>query len=427
MNTKRFFAKDMRQAIREIARDLGPEAVILSNTKLSNGIEVVATAEYDDDIFKDQFSNPNDPYNYNNIQKRRLDTRADVIAPTESDTKAAADLIPDTKSVNNDSYIQADVAETFNTHTPSALQDIQTELNGLRNLVKEQLTGLAWGETARRHPLRMKLLRHLMELGLSQNLCKVISDQVPDDLNLTSAWEKAIKLLISKVPEVHEDILENNHVVTFVGPTGVGKTTSIAKLAARYALKHGRDKIALVTTDCYRIGAQEQLKTYAKILDIPLYLVSNEQELKETMNVVKDRDLVLVDFAGMSLRDERLEKQLGMLDQMSSKLTKTILVLSAATQYQSQAETIKTFLNKVDACIITKIDEAANLGAVLSNVVESQLAIAYTCDGQHVPEDIHDVDSKDIVDRCVSLMREMDGMEETFEKLIWGRSVNANV
>ena len=419
MQTKTFFAKDMRQAMRDISRDLGPDAVILSNSKVKNGIEVIATAEYEEEIFKQQFSNPNDPYNYSNLSRRKSDTSVNKIVPSKSVTQASQDLIPDSKSINSASYVPV--------QDNSFLEDIQTELSGLRTLVQEQLLGLTRDDMERRHPNRMKLYRRLLDMGLNRSLARELSHKVPDDLGLAVAWEKSIKILIDRIPKMKNDILEKNRIVTLVGPTGVGKTTTIAKLAARYASKHGCDKLALITTDSFRIGAHEQLKTYSRILDIELHTVSSEQELADALTLLKRKKLVLVDTAGMGHKDERLEHQFKMLEQIKSKKSKTILVLSAATQYESQAETIKTFRNKIDACILSKLDEAANLGAVLSNVIESQIKISYISDGQRVPEDIHDIDSKDIVDRSVSLMRKLDSMEDSFDNLLWGRSVNANV
>lgn len=425
MRTKRFIAKDMRQAIKQIGRDLGPEAVILSNTKVNGGIEVIATAEYEDEMFRQQFSNPNDRYNFQNIEAKsaevsqiKSDTQVNKIIPTESESQSSQELIPDTNKLNNVEYLA-----TQN----SSLLDIQNEISDLKDLMEQQLSGLAWGDAARRHPLRIKLFKHLMELNLSPLVCKEIIDQIPDDINITEAWKKSIAILIKKIPTIETNVLEKNQIITLVGPTGVGKTTTIAKLAARYALQHGCKNIALITTDCFRIGAHEQLRTYARILDIPIYPVSSGKELTNAINLVKDKDLVLVDSAGMSHRDQRLENQLNMLGNISLKKKKSFLVLSAATQYESLKETIKTFNNNIDGCILTKIDEAASLGAVISNVVECRLPIAYISDGQRVPEDIHNTSSEGLVNRCVSLMRETDSLEESIEKILWSRSVNANV
>jgi len=155
--------------------------------------------------------------------------------------------------------------------------------------------------------------------------------------------------------------------------------------------------------------------------------VSTEKELNNVINLVKDKDLVLVDSAGMSYRDERLENQLSMLNQITPKQRKTLLVLSAATQYDSLRETVKMFGKNLDGCILTKFDEAANLGTIISTVVENNLPIAYISDGQRVPEDIHNTSSEEIVNRSISLIREMGKLEESLERILWSRSVNVNV
>jgi len=418
MITRNFKAKDMKQAMRDIGRELGSDAVILSNTRVEDGVEVMATLEYDADIFKKQFANPNDKYNYNNLSATNTDSKVNKILPTEIESVANKDLISESTQVSNANYLAP---------VDSTLVDIQSEISDLKELMESQLSGLAWGDEARRNPLRAKLTRNLIELGLTPSLSKSIANKTPGDINIKQAWERAVKILIDEVPVVDSRILEKCRIVTLIGPTGVGKTTTIAKLAASYVLQHGKENIALITTDCYRIGAQEQLKTYGRILDIPVYTVNNEKELAETMRLVKNKGLVLIDSAGMSHRDERLESQLEMLDKISSKKRKTFLVVSAATQYESLKETIRTYSKNINGCVLTKLDEAVNLGAVISSVVENKLPIAYVSDGQRVPEDIENIKPEYIVNRCISLMREMGGLEESLEKLLWSRSVNANV
>ncbi len=428
MITRRFIVDNMRQAIQEVGRELGPEAVIVSNNKVNGKIEIVATSEYnDDEIFKDQFSNPNDRYHYSNIKKQKNDTQVEIIAPTALDTRASQDLITDNLITDKNLPDTADFSTPHSVPGGSDLSDIQNELSNLRDLMEQQLSGLAWGDVAKRHPLRVKLIRHLMELGLSPSLCNSISEKISDDLTIKEAWQNAIDILTDKVPVIDKKYIEDSRVITLVGPTGVGKTTTIAKLAARHALRYGKNDIALITTDSFRIGAHEQLRTYARILDIPVYTVSNEKELNNVLDLVKNKDLVLVDSAGMSHRDERLANQLNMLSQISPKQRKTLLVISAATQYESLNESIRTFSQNIDGCILTKVDEAANLGTVLSIVIENNLSVAFISDGQRVPEDIHNVTSEDIVNRSILLMREMSRLEESLEKLLWSRSVNANV
>jgi flagellar biosynthesis protein FlhF len=406
MITRNFKAKDMKQAMRDIGRELGSEAVILSNTKVGNGVEVLATLDYDADMFRKQITNPNDRYNDNHLSAKNSDSKVNKIIPAKIATISNADYIAP---------------------VDSTLVDIQSEISDLKNLMESQLSGSAWGDEMRRNPLRAKLTRNLIELGLTPSLSKSIANKIPGDINIKEAWERAVKILIDEVSVVDNRVLETSRIVTLIGPTGVGKTTTIAKLAARAVLQHGKENIALITTDCYRIGAQEQLRTYGRILNIPVYTVKNEKELAETMALVKKKDLVLIDSAGMSHRDERLESQLAMLGNISSKKRKTFLVMSAATQYESLNETIRNYSKNIDGCVLTKLDEAVNLGAVISSVVENKLPIAYVSDGQRVPEDIENIKPEYIVNRCISLMHEMGGLEESLEKLLWSRSVNANV
>jgi flagellar biosynthesis protein FlhF len=197
------------------------------------------------------------------------------------------------------------------------------------------------------------------------------------------------------------DSLDQGGVVALVGATGVGKTTTIAKLAARYALRHGRERVALVTTDSYRIAAHEQLRTYGRILGIPVRIANSHAELSEALKLLSDKDLILIDTAGMSQRDVRLSEQFALLGEAAPNL-KTFLVLSTTTHRSGLGEVVKAFGKvKLDGCILTKLDETTSLGGALSTAVEHKLPVAYVSDGQRVPEDIHIARAPNLIQRAV--------------------------
>ncbi|NJO12586.1 MAG: hypothetical protein HC872_03005 [Gammaproteobacteria bacterium] len=196
-------------------------------------------------------------------------------------------------------------------------------------------------------------------------------------------------LLLKRIPVTDDGILEHGGVVAVVGPTGVGKTTTIAKIAARFALKHGAHHVALVSTDTYRIGAREQLLTYARILGVSMHVAQDATELANALAQLEMKKLVLIDTAGMSQRDLRLNEQFATLHNDHARI-RVLLALSAAGEYSALEETVRVFERiRPSACVLTKLDEAASLGAPLSIAIRHGLAIAHLCDGQRVPEDLH--------------------------------------
>jgi flagellar biosynthesis protein FlhF len=181
----------------------------------------------------------------------------------------------------------------------------------------------------------------------------------------------------------------NGGVIAVVGPTGAGKTTTIAKLAARWSMQHGSQDLALVSTDAYRIGAREQLMTYGRILGAPVHAANSGSELARVLDRLKSKRLVLIDTAGMGPRDVRLTEQLAAL-QLGASRARVLLALPAQGEGHALDEIIRAFARvSPAACIVTKVDEAASLGAVLSTTLRHKLKIAYLCNGQRVPEDLH--------------------------------------
>ena len=160
-------------------------------------------------------------------------------------------------------------------------------------------------------------------------------------------------------------------------------------MAARYALRRGVRHAALITTDNYRVGAHEQLRTYGRLLDIPVRNAFNKDELKSHLDDVLDKDLVLIDTAGMSQRDIRISEQLSVLKESKANM-KVYLVMSATSQQAGLEETINVFRGvNLDGCILTKLDEATSIGPAISAMIEQKLTLAYFSDGQRVPEDLH--------------------------------------
>ena len=269
------------------------------------------------------------------------------------------------------------------------LENMRSEMTSIRRLLEHQVSGLMWQEVERREPLRAMLIKRLEKMGLSAELADQLACYIPEDTPPKDAWAALLKLLAEQIPTAKVDTLSRGGIVALLGPTGVGKTTTIAKLAARAAMEYGPDQVALVTTDTFRIGAQEQLAIYGRIMGCPVRIAKDADELASVLHQLRNRRLILVDTAGMGQRDVRLTEQLDTLMENNGSEISSYLVMSATSQRQVLQETIDHFKRiPLSGCILSKIDESLSLGELISVTIENGLPIAYIANGQRVPEDI---------------------------------------
>jgi flagellar biosynthesis protein FlhF len=376
MKIKHYRAADMRQALRQVRDAQGPDAVILSSRRISGGVEVVAAVDYDVDV--DASVAAGEP--------AAVESRI----PTASDYAALA---------------QRFQREADRSEISSLPSDANQELRTLRHLLETQLATLAWNDLTRRAPIQTELLRQLTVLGIAHDLCGELVSQLPQRMELAEAHRLALAMLARRIETAGERWMESGGVVALVGPTGVGKTTLIAKLAARWVLRNGPRDLALISTDCIRIGAQEQIHTLGRLLGVPSHSIDGAAELAETLDHVGDRRLVLIDSAGLSQRDPRLTAELETLTRASDRI-ETSLVVSAAAQAGAIEEALEKFAPaQPTTCNVTKLDEATSLGGTISALIRAKLPLAYLSDGQQVPEDLHPARSHQLIARAVDLSK----------------------
>ena len=373
MKIKRYFAPDIRQAIRKVREDQGPDAVILSNRQVDGGVEIVAAIDYDAFVADLGDRAPVPP-----AMPAARAGREEMVSPELSHRDVSGDPIA----------------------------DMGRELRGLRDMLEHQLSGLAWGELGRKHPQRLLLVRRLRELGLSAALAQKIAMEIPEQPDMERVWRQALALLAHYLPVTNDDILARGGVCALVGPTGVGKTTTVAKLAARCLLRHGPRSVALVTADDQRIGAYEQLKIYSQILDVPVRLARDHPSLTAALTELRGHRLILVDTAGLSQRDVRLAEQLARV-RSGSPAVQLYLVLSANSQIAALEETVAAFgPTALAGAILTKVDETTSLGAALSVLSARRLPVAYMSEGQRVPEDLAPARAHTLVTRAVTITQQ---------------------
>ncbi len=269
------------------------------------------------------------------------------------------------------------------------METMREEMTSIRRLLEHQVSGLMWQEVERREPLRAMLIKRLERMGVSQELADQMACYIPEDTKPARAWKALLALVADQITVTKQDILKRGGIVALLGPTGVGKTTTVAKLAARAAMEYGSDNVALVTTDTYRIGAHEQLSIYGRIMGCPVRVAKDSSELADVIYQLRNRRLILVDTAGMGQRDVRLSEQLDTLMQESGSVIHSYLVLPATAQRKVLQETIEHFRRiPLSGCIMTKLDESLSLGEFISVVIQNALPVAYIANGQRVPEDI---------------------------------------
>ena len=443
MKIKRFVANDMRTALRKVSDTLGPDAVILSNNRVEEGIEIVAAIDYDESLINEP-SNPSTTKKPNpfiqedeasersHIEQRNREAALDDVRyarniPTPSASSQQEEIDNAIKSFN------AQSASSNNQHLwteEPAFMQMQSELKSLKGLLVNQFSGLSWGNEVQYHPLRARLLQRLMSLGLSPKLSKDIAAKVDEEKDFDHNWRLALGELAHRIPVGENEIIEKGGVVALVGATGVGKTTTIAKLAARYTLKHGPHRVALITTDNYRVAAHEQLHSYARIMGVPMRVTGDADSLREALDSLHDKELILIDTAGMSQRDMLLNKQFAMLQSKGLPEIKTYLTLATNCQRGVLTETGDKFKEmNLAGCILTKVDETTSMGGALSVAIDNDLPVSYFCDGQQVPEDIHLARAHSIVSRSVSVMQHMasvNTLDEATSLTIGGMVANGN-
>lgn len=387
MKIKRYFGSDAREAMRLVREDQGPEAVILANRSVNGGVEIIAAADYDENAFGESAS-----------------LAPAVPGPASPAGQPAPGQVPGATVSTVPRPAEPSGGEDSRGDS-EALCAMQQEMRTLRGLLENQLLHLAWSSTAPQSSVQGVLLGRLRALGLGMQLAQAIVAKVPEMEDSERSWRVALGVLARRIPTTDDDILSRGGVVSLVGPTGVGKTTMIAKLAARYALRHGKRHVALVSTDNFRVGASEQLQTYGRLLGVPVYWAADGAELATVLTDLADRHLVLIDTAGMSQRDLGLAERLATLVPADREVH-NYLTLSANVQLATLHEVVQGYRRvPLAGCVITKIDEAASLGEVISAVVQRDLPIAYVGDGQRVPEDLQPARANNLVARAAALVR----------------------
>jgi flagellar biosynthesis protein FlhF len=398
MKIKRYTADSMRAALALVRAEQGADAVILSSRRIKEGIEVIAAVDYDEGLFvaatRQRSADASPPPAPATVAAPAAVAPPTAVPAPAPRAPAAAQRAPVSAPVAAPAPSAVGKALAAAPKTPEARPDfgygeMQRELRDLRQLLETGLAGLTWNDKRLREPMKVRLLEELSALDIAPDVAMALAALAPLANSVDNPSHIPLALLVRHLPVVDDLARLSGGVVAIVGPTGAGKTTTIAKLAARWCMQHGSEDLALVSTDAYRIGARDQLMTYARILDAPMHAADSGKDLARVLERLKSKKLILIDTAGMGPRDARLAEHLAAL-QSGAACARVVLALPAQAEGHALEEIVKGFAPlKPLACILTKIDEAASLGAVISTTLRHRLKIAYVCDGQRVPDDLH--------------------------------------
>ena len=365
MSVRRFVGANSREAMRQVRAALGDEALILANRQTEHGVEVLAMTE--------------------------------AAAMSSAETSTTHSSTPPAS---------ADPAQAFEAMSARLLE----EMRDMRELLSREREPVEAHDT-----IREQLAQLLLEAGFSQALAEEVTATLPEELcSVTLEDERPMAWLVRQLSGRLQGLTDEasfmarKGIVALIGPTGVGKTTTTAKLTARYVMRHGTRPVALVTTDSFRIGAHEQLRIYSRLLDVPMYALNADQPVSDLLERMKGKAWVVIDTVGMSQRDHRVIEQVGHLHGGDTPV-RLVLLLNAASQPETLEEVVQRYRQAAQAagaeltdCIITKQDEAGRLAPVLDIIMRYGLRLLFVSHGQRVPEDMALAEPEALIESCLA-------------------------
>jgi flagellar biosynthesis protein FlhF len=401
MTVKKLLARNSREALKLAREQLGSGAVILSTRQTDAGVEILAAGEQELAELIGATHGASSPSLPKIKPQRPLTASGTSSAPADSRRRETTHDVAAFSPPRIVSPHKSIIA------SPPAPDDrhLMDEIKSMRGMLEERLASLAWDDSTRRRPLRVKLLQTLLSAGFSPALARHITERLPDDYSASQADDWLVGVLAKNVaaPPISESLVDRGGVYALVGPTGVGKTTTTAKLAARCAVKYGANKLGLITTDHYRIGAQDQLRIYGKILGVAVHCAQDEASLMSVLSGMRDKHLVLIDTVGMGQRDARIAEQTALL---SALPVQRILLLSSTCQSETLDDVARGYrCHGLSGAIVTKLDEAVKLGGALDVLIRHRLTLHFVTNGQRVPEDLHLIKPEVLVHRALQVNR----------------------
>lgn len=379
MKLKKYIAPDMRQALRQVREEQGPDAVIVANRSVREGVEVTVAIDYDE-------------------------ANESVVA---SSAAAPPRATPPAAGVRGFRELIERQSEGQGRAEPPADDRVNEELRTLRRMLETQLAALAWNDLTRRAPFATELLRELTEIGFTRDVAARVADALPPGVDFAAARRLAIARLADQLLTTGDRWAEFGGVIAFVGPPGSGKSSALAKLAARWTMRHGSTDLVLIGMDTERLGASAELTQLGRLLGARAYLCDSMEQLPSLLQHAQRGRLVLIDTAGMGARDPRLAQQAEALLAAHADLELAV-TLSACMQSGALEQVVDSLCGESRrSCVFTHVDECASLGGALSSMIRSRLPVAYVCEGRRIPDDLRVARALDLVSTAVLLAEKL--------------------
>lgn len=475
MEIKRIKENSIHDAIQKVRDELGPDAVILSTEKNRHGVEIIAAIDFDAAILEEKLAEHNSHLLESNDNANALDQ---PVSPdineliekqfsqhfekfTQMMTQFRAENIEENKNLYkeltnkidsldksieekyidlqqsrsaNFSVLQKQVTQLrddFNDYMTSLLPkemnsilQIHEELGDLKDVLGCQTKLLDWDKWGKNNPIGISLISRLVNAGFGVGLSKQVMTNISDVTDGETAWRNVTELLTAGVKTPSTDICAKGGMIMALGRAGVGKTTTLAKIATKYVIENGPEDVVFINLDNKRVGSFDQLDTYGKILNVPVYRFTDENNLRSLLKMIRSKSLVLVDTAGMIKPGEEIEKFISAMTRNEISMHK-LLLMSANTQLHNLKEIVDSFKKcSPNGCVITKTDESSQLGNVLTVSIEDDLPVYYETFGQQVPDDYSTIEPSKLIQRAIDSDTDDDEFSSDSGLLIEGITGN---
>ena len=484
MEIKRIKEKSIHDAIQKVREELGPDAVVLSTEKNRHGVEIIAALDFDATVLEEKLAASEQQKSNDNTDQQEIiaeSTEQEVVSELDSGLEkniekqlsqhmeAINQTINQYQEINlqersklydalnekidnlyksvEEKYLEQQRArsenftvlqnqvtqlrEEFSDYMTSALPNemnsimqIQEELGDLKDVLGCQTKLLDWEKWGKNNPVGISLISRLVNAGFGVGLSKQIMTNINDVSNRETAWRNVIELLTCGVKTPHIDVQQQGGVVMALGRAGVGKTTTLAKIATQYVIENGPNDVVFINLDNKRVGAFDQLDTYGRILNVPVYRFDGEENMRSILKVIRSKSLVLIDTAGMIKPGEEIEKFVNDLTRNKVNVHK-LLLMSANTQLHNLKEIVDGFKScQPNGCVITKTDESSQLGNVITVSIEDDLPVYFETFGQKVPEDITTIEPSSLIQRAIDSHLDDESLSSEGDLLLEGLSEN---
>lgn len=434
MKIKRYVAADMRAALRAIREEQGSDAVILSTRQIPEGVEVCSAFDVELAAGQGTLAETAALKQLERVALHELEREAQEAAaravrsgapePAPRAAAVARGVDADTEFDAADAAVLPRMPAGRGSLEVAADRTVVAELRSLRNLLEQQLAALAWNHFTRREPLKAGVLADLANLGLDRMLALQIVGDLPATLDTEQVQRMPYAMLARRI-QVCAPPVQRTGAVALIGPAGSGKSTTVAKLAARYVLEHDAANLVLLSTDGERLGSHEQLRSLGRVLGVRVEILNDLDELARRIDALPGR-MLLIDTPGLSARDAESAAPYRALRARCTALQLMLMLPASAQSGVIDQAVTQTGSGVAHCCTLTRLDEAVSLGGVLSVLCRSELPVAYVCDGPAVPDDLRPARAHQLVARAMDLARQAQGSAD--DELLarrYGANVNA--